>query len=329
MKPTVKQIALDLGLSPATVSKALSGRHEISEGTRARVQERAQELGYLKSPGLRRRLGVIAVNPDDMEDSQTSLMFTLLMGFQKYADRVDLDVVVFHINGEGQETLDQFAQKNKFDGLFIMGIKNTGPYYFQLETTTTPIVTLDIHVKNPMVGIVGTNSISGGALAIKHLTRLGHTRIGFVNGHKEAYISQERLAGYLAAMYSHGIPFDQSLCFDGDFSMESGARAAEYFSKTDSTAIYFASDLMAMGAIRHFITMGYDLPGDMSIVGYDNLPLCQGCTPTLTSVAQDPAALGETACALLRSLAQNTPVSRAYLEPWLEIRGSTAALPRP
>ncbi|MCL2202720.1 MAG: LacI family transcriptional regulator [Defluviitaleaceae bacterium] len=324
MKPTVKKIAQDLGLSPATVSKALSGRHEISDETKERVRLYAHELGYLKSPGQRKRFGVLAVNPDDMEDSQTSLMFSLLMGFQKYADRLDLDVVVFHINGDTPETLDQFAYKNKFDGLFVTGIKNTDPYYLQLETTTTPIVTLDIHAKNPLVGNVGTNSISGGALAIRHLTQLGHRRIGFVNGHKEAYISQERLAGYLAALYNHAIPFDPGLCFDGNYSMESGTKAAEYFAKTDTTAIYFASDLMALGAIRRFKTLGYELPRDMSIVGFDNQLLCQGCTPTLTTIAQNPAALGETACALLRGLSQKTPICRAQLEPWLIERESTA-----
>jgi LacI family transcriptional regulator len=172
---------------------------------------------------------------------------------------------------------------------------------------------------------VGTNSISGGVLAIKHLTQLGHKRIGFVNGHKEAYISMERLAGYLAALYTHGIQFDQSLCFDGDYSMESGEKAANYFAETDVTAIYFASDLMALGAIRRFKELGFNLPQDISIVGFDNQSLCQGCTPTLTTIAQDPVALGETACALLRGLTQNTPVSRAQLEPWLEVRESTAS----
>ena len=325
MKLTVRSIAESLNLSPATVSKALSGRHEISEETRQRVQTFAHDAGYFKSAGQRRRLGVLVVNPAEMEDSQTSLMFSLLMGFQRYADRFDYDVVVYNINGKTQEPLDQFASKNKFDGLFIAGLKNTDTYYLQLEAAQSPIVVMDIHVTNPKIGNVGTNSISGGAIAIKHLTHLGHKRIGFVNGHKEAYISQERLAGYLAALYNQGIKFDQNLCFDGDYSMESGEAAAEYFAKTNATAIYFASDLMALGAVRRFKALGLKLPRDMSIVGFDNLALCQGCTPMITSVAQDPVALGETACALLRGLAQNTPISRAQLEPWLEVRESTAA----
>ena len=326
MKPTVKRIADGLGLSPATVSKALSGRQDISEGTRNRVMAYANELGYLKIASRRRRFGVLAVNPSDMEDGQSSLMFNLYMGFQMYAERVDHDVVIVNIDSEGQaqETLDQVAHRNQFDGLFISGIKNTDSFYKQLDTVATPTVVMDIHSANPMVGNVGTNSISGGVLAIRHLVGFGHKHIGFVNGHKEAYISQERLAGYVAALYTHEIPFDQRLCFSGDYSMESGVQAADYFAKTDVTAIYFASDLMALGAIRRFQALGISIPQDFSIVGFDNQPLCLGCTPTLTTVAQDTAVLGETACALLRGLSQKIPISQAKLEPRLIIRESTA-----
>jgi len=329
MKPTVKRIADGLGLSPATVSKALSGRQDISEGTKNRVMAYANELGYLKSASVRRRFGVLAVEPDNMEDDQSSFLFNLFMGLQRYAERIDHDVVIVNIDSDMQkhETLDQVAYKNKFHGFFITGIKNTDPYYKQLETVTTPTVVMDIHCANPMVGSVGTNSISGGALAIQHLASLGHRRIGFVNGYKQADISQERLAGYVAALYAQDISYDEKLCFSGDFSMKSGTSAAEYFIKTDATAIYFASDLMALGAIRRFHALGANLPQDFSIVGFDNNPFGMGCTPTLTTIAQDSTALGETACALLDGLAQKIPVRQAKLEPRLIIRESTFSHP--
>ncbi|MCL2840876.1 MAG: LacI family transcriptional regulator [Defluviitaleaceae bacterium] len=326
MKPTVKRIADGLGLSPATVSKALSGRRDISEDTRNRVMTYANELGYLKSSGTRRRLGVLAVQPDNMEDDQASFAFNFYMGLQRHAERIDHDVVIVNIDSDmqAQETLDQVAFRNRFDGLFITGIKNTDPYYHQLETVATPTVVMDIRCHNPQVGFVGTNSLSGGGLAIRHLAELGHKKIGFVNGHKEAYISQERMAGYVAAMVANEIPFDESLCFSGDYSMESGARAADYFAKTDATAIYFASDLMALGAIRQFHLLGISLPRDFSIVGFDNNPFGLGCTPTLTTISQDTSALGETACALLRGIAQKIPIRQSQLEPTLVIRESTA-----
>ena len=324
MKPTVRTIASDLGLSPATVSKALSGRNGISDETRARVVAHAQGLGYLKIASARRRLGLLVNNPSETED--TSFLFNLIMGFQKYAGRLRNDVIVINISSEEQalETLDRYAYNHQFDGLFIAGLRNTDAYYAQLETAETPIVVIDIHSVNPMVGTVSTDSISGGDLAIRHLTELGHRRIGFVNGHREAYISQERLAGYLAALHTRGIPFDQTLCFEGDFSTESGARAADYFAKTDVSAVYFASDSMALGGMQQFQSMGIKVPQDISIIGFDNQPIGLGCSPALTTVAQDSTALGEIACALLHVIAQKNPIRHVKLEPWLITRESTA-----
>jgi len=328
MKPTVKKIAEDLKLSQATVSKALAGRQEISEETRGRVTKYAHEIGYLKSPAVRRRLGVLAVNPSDMDDSLSSLTFNLLMGFQQYASCLQQDVVVIRANSNEleQATLDLLAHAHQVDGLFVTGLKNTDPYYVQLETTTTPIVTMDIQSSNPLVGQVGTDSIAGGALAIKHLVELGRKQIGFVNGHKEAYISQERLAGYFSALQMNQIPYDPTLCFDGDFSMESGANAADYFVKTDATAIYFASDLMTLGALRRFQALGVNLPQDFSIMGFDNLSICQGCSPTLTTIAQNPMAIGESACAVLHGLIQKIPIRHVRIEPRLVVRESTAKI---
>ena len=325
MKPTVKKIAEDLNLSQATISKALAGRQEISEETRERVMKHATEIGYLKSPSMRRRLGVLTVNSTEMDEALSSITFNALMGFQQYANRMQQDVVIIRANSHEleQPTLERLARAHQVDGLFVIGLSKTDPYYIQLETTETPIVTMDIRSGNPMVGHVGTDSIAGGALAVNHLVELGHRRIGFVNGHKEAYISQERLAGYFSALHMHGIEFDYSLCFDGDFSMESGESAADYFIKTDATAIYFASDLMALGALKRFQSLGVSLPQEVSIIGFDNLALCQGCSPTLTTIAQEPMAIGESACVVLHGLVQKIPVRHVRLEPRLVVREST------
>ncbi|MCL2867736.1 MAG: LacI family transcriptional regulator [Clostridia bacterium] len=330
MKQTIRSIANDLGLSPATVSKALSGRKEISQDTRNRVMSHANEIGYFKRAEGRRRLAILTVSPADQEDSHTSLLLGMMMGFRRYAGRLQYDVVILNADAAEQEreTLDRFAYTNQLAGLLVSGLSTTDPYYEQLKTTRTPVVTWDVYIVNPMVGSVGTNSISGGELAVAHLTELGHRRIAFVNGHREAYISQERMAGYLVALHRHGIRFDPDLCFEGNFTAESGARAADYIAETDATAVYFAADLMAVGAVRRFRELGYTLPRDMSIVGFDNLPICMGCMPALTTINQSPAALGEAACAVLHGLTQDVPIRHVKLEPQLVIRESAAAVLR-
>ena len=325
MKPTIRSMANDLKLSPATVSKALSGRKEISESTRQRVFAHAKLAGYFKNTANRQRIAVLLSNPDDSTDTAVSFLYDMLIGFRKYAGQLQKEVVIYTLSTEEQEqqTLDEFALAYQIEGLFLMGLKTTDPFYKQLETTKTHVVVLDIDTDNPFVGNLGTDSIFGGKLAIDHLVSLGHRRIGFVNGTNTAYISQERLAGYLAAIFMNGLQYDQSLLFEGDFSAKSGEYAAEFFANTDATAIYFASDLMALGAIKRFRELGIAVPHDISIVGFDNLPICQGSVPTISSIAQNRVQLGETACALLEAMLSGVPINMAKLKPTISVREST------
>ncbi|MCL1995307.1 MAG: LacI family transcriptional regulator [Defluviitaleaceae bacterium] len=326
MKPTVRTMAKELELSAATVSKALSGKAEISEQTREKVISYAKEVGYFKNTSLRGRLGVLVANPSDIEDS--SILFHMLMGFQKYAEKLQNESVIINVNLDDmiKQTLDELIIKSHLDGLFVAGLKTTDPYYKQLETTVNPLVVMDILCHNPMVGTVGTDSIAGGNMAIGHLQSLGHRRIGFINGYKEAYISQERFAGYVAALDHYNMPFSPELCYSGDFSRESGCKAAEYFLDKKITAIYAASDIMALGALQHFASVGLSLPQDMSLVGFDGQPICLGSTPPLTTIAQNPTALGEAACTLLRLLPEASPIKHVRMEPTLVVRSSTCKI---
>jgi len=301
---------------------------DISDETKERVISYAREIGYLKGKAVRRRLGILAANPSDMNDNFSSLTFNLLVGFQQYANSLDYDTVILTSDSNLQKltALDNFVFENRLDGLFILGLKNTDFYHEQLAVTTVPIVVMDINSINPLVGCISTDSILGGILAVEHLVQLGHKKIGFVNGSLEADISRERLAGYIVALHMHKMPFNLDLCFDGDFSLQSGAAAADYFAKKDVTALYCASDLMALGATQQFASLGYSLPKNMSIVGFDDLPLCLSSVPPITTIAQDPVALGEAACATLCGIRQNIPIKNVKLSPRLIVRESTAYL---
>lgn len=310
------------------MSKALSGRPEVNEDTRARILSYAKELGYAPSAGrsaLNTVRVAIVIEDTDNTDISSAFFYDTLLGFKHYAKQRGFEVIILSITTDEQNLCgyDEFVLTQQLDGAFVMGLKTTDPYYRQLSDTKVPSVALDIVADNLMVGSVGVDNITGARLAVEHLVSLGHRRIGFLNGHSEAYVSQERLSGYMAAMCRCGLGYDSALVFEGDYTTAGGALGADYFIKTGATAIFCASDLMALGAIRRLQEIGVKVPGDISIVGFDNASLCEVCMPPLTTLAQDRTRIGITACALLDGLMRGVPINRTVLQPELIIRGST------
>lgn len=332
--PTMRDLAQHLGLSPATVSKALNGLPEVNENTRLRVLEGAREIGYTlpSSSSLMRsasrtpvRIGMI-VESASTDEMISSFYYQLLMGLKQYASQRDFEVIILTTNIEEQlrHPYDELVRESQLDAIFIIGLRTSDPYFEQLSTTQVPTVILDMQLDNPMVGDVGVDNIVGAMIAVRHLISLGHRRIGFVNGHNLAQVSQQRKAGYIAALGEAELHYDPTLVYEGDFTEQSGAQAADYFAKTDVTALFIISDLMALGAAKRFRELGIDVPGDISLVGFDNAPFSALSSPAMTTINQDKLLIGQTAGALLECLMEGKPIHSVRLQPTLVVRDSSA-----
>jgi len=326
----MRKMAAELGLSLSTVSKALSGKPEVSSETRERVTAFAKEHGYTLNPTRQSgnptttRVAII-IQDSDYEDFGTAFFFGILAGFKQYAKTRGFEVVILSLSSAEQEkySFDEYIKSKQLDSVFMMGLKTTDPYFKQLTQTQINSVALDIVTENPLTGSVVVDNLTGARLAVGHLAGLNHKTIGFINGHSEAYVSKERLAGYMAAMCENRLTYDPFLVYDGDFTEESGARGAEYLLNFGVTALFCASDLMALGAVRKLHSLGKSVPADISVVGFDNAPFSQLCSPPLTTVAQDWQRIGMTACALLDGLMRGIPVNHVILTPELIKREST------
>jgi LacI family transcriptional regulator len=335
MKPTLRQIAGMLNISTATVSKALSGKTEINEHTRAQVFSCAKEIGYPttkerafpngSSPAERR--GVILIEDQEKKENRNVFFYDVLVGFQRYAAKIHLETIILPIDDiwrREPDSYDAYLSSKNIDGVLVTGLRKGDPYISRLETTNIPTVVVDYSIHNPVVGQVGVDNIAAARLAVDHLVSLGHRRIGFLNGHSQAQVSGERLAGFIAAMGCNNLPFSPELVFEGDFTEQCGMAAADYFAGIGVTAIFCASDLMAIGLMRHFQHRGIQIPRDISVVGFDNMPFSAFCSPRLTTVAQDREHLGVMACALLHELMNGGPLNHCILHSSLLIRESTA-----
>ena len=165
----------------------------------------------------------------------------------------------------------------------------------------------------------------GTALAVRHLAQLGHRRIAHVAGTPHTLAGRERLAGYRAGLAAAGLPYDPALVAAGDFSLASGEAAAAAVLAARPTAVVAASDVMAVGVTRAAAAHGLRVPDDVSVVGFDDLPLAALVEPGLTTVRQDAGRIGAaTADALLARMRGGAGRRRTVVPVGLTVRASTA-----
>lgn len=330
MKQTasIQSMAETLGLSKATVSKALNGYPQISEETRQRVLAHARQVGYQSTGGGRQGMPArrIAVVVEDYENEvpYSTNHYEVMMAFKQYAAKLGMEVILLGTTTQEQNaaSYDAFLQERQLDGALVMGLRLDDPYYRQIHETQMPTVLWDLGFDNPKVACVSVDSVRGAEMATSHLLSLGNTRIGFLNGHRQAEVSYDRLSGYLLALSKAGIQSRDADVFYGDYTEKSGEEGADYFARTDVTAVFCASDQMALGLVKRMAVLGKRVPEDYAVVGYDDNVIAQISTPSLTTVNQNRTQIGETACALLNCIFEDIPIRNAVLRPTLVVRES-------
>lgn len=330
---TIKDVAKAAGVAVSTVSRAFNGYGDISSGTRDNIIKIAEELGYkpniiAKSLSSTKclRFGMLV---EDYESSEASNQFVyeVLMSFKNNITKLGYEMVLLTTTSDIQKNqkLNQLFTEKQIDGAFIMGLKMTDEFYKQLSNIKYPCVLFDMEINNDFIGCVGVNNLKGGFLAVEHLIKLGHKKIGFINGSKDAFVSYERLDGYHLALSRYGISVDNSLIINSDFTnIGAGEAAKELLQRhSDITAIFCASDFMAVGAMNMLKSLDKRVPEDISIVGFDDIFLASIVSPKITTIRQDREKIGELAANLLLDLSSNQRMGRMMIEPELVVREST------
>ncbi len=326
---TIKDIAERLGIAVSTVSKGLNGASDISADMRQLVLDTAVEMGYaskkLKSKGSR-KVCILIENMDYENIDQFG--YEIVMGFKLSAARKhwDVSIIPSDLNMQTAEKYDTYMLKNGFSGAFLLGFSLHDDWVKQLNKTTVPTVLLDNYIPaNNHVGYVGTDSNEGITLAVNHLISLGHKRIAFLNGSKNSMVSDERYQAFIHSMEENGIKPDPNLIEYGYYVPDCAKYHVPAFLENGATAILCASDLIASGVIAEVNRHGLRVPEDISVIGFDDLPLASQLTPPLTTIRQDRIDLGKSAFLLLDGLVHDVTVSKMLLRAKFMERASTAA----
>ena len=330
--PTIKDIADHLGIAVSTVSKGLNGASDISEETRQLVLDTAVEMGYASKKIRSRTTTKVCVFIEDRNmDYETIDQFgyEIVMGFKLGAASRNWEVTVIPSNLTMQTTekYDSYMLRHGFAGAFLLGFTLHDDWIRQLNKTTVPTVLLDNYIpSNHHVGYVGTDSNEGIGHAVNHLVAMGHKKIAFLNGSKNSMVSEERNLAFLQHMRENGIEPDENLVAYGYYVPDCAKSHVPTFMEHGATAIVCASDMIASGVIAELNRMNLKVPDDVSVIGYDDLPVAAQLTPKLTTIRQDRYDLGKSAVLMLDGLIRGVGLSKMLLRAKFISRESTKRL---
>lgn len=330
---SIDEVARLAGLSTATVSRALSGRGHVSAVSRERVQVAAQQLGYVVSSrasslasGRTRNIGVVVPFLDRWFFSM------VLSGVSSALMRRGYDITLYNITADEDARKDVFAtalRRQRVDAVIAVAIELDEVETEQLLALGLPIIA--IGGPNPRLDTLTVDDFSLARLATEHLLGLGHTEIAHIGANPEFdidfHIPTNRRLGFEHALADAGIALNPSYLEPADFTVDGGYRAAKQLLGRPGprpTAVFAASDEMAIGAVLAARDLGYRVPEDLSVVGIDGHEL--GEFFRLTTVDQFPLAQGERAAeaVLDRLEAADEPAAHDALPFELIVRGTTA-----
>lgn len=326
--PTIIDIADKLGISKGTVSKALNNADDVSETLRKRVLETAVEIGYERNrarKGTADKLCMIVENFN--YNDPAAFGYGIVMGFKKLAIPAGWDVDVVNVTPEQQEAMsyDTFMLSHEYKGAFAMGLTLRDPWMKKdLKTTRTPTVLYDNYIlDNPRVSYIGVNNDEGFYMAVKHLKELGHTKIGYLGGGEGSYVTQARHDAFLRAMKNHGLEIKKNCIGRSYFISECTNKFLPAQLHSQVTAIICGYDLMAQAVLTQCMDLGYRVPEDLSIIGFDDAPFAAYTNPPLTTIRQNQEALGNCGFYALNSLINQTYIGTLLLRAELITRSST------
>jgi LacI family transcriptional regulator len=303
---TIADVAAEAGVSVATVSKVINDRYGVAEQTYAHVRTTIDRLGYTSSlvaQSLRsRRSNVIGVLVSDIEPFNAEL----LKGAARAIRGTGYDLVVFSDCGQrtdqaGWERRALARVSSLTDGAILVTPSSVD------VTVSPPVVAVDHNVRSPTMATVDSDNLRGAIIATEHLLNLGHRRIGFLAGRPDLESARLREQGYARALEAAGIAFDPGLVRIGGYQPETARDGArELLLHTPRpTAIFAANDASAIETINVARSVGLHVPGDLSVVGFDNVPESALCEPPLTTVEQAIQQMGYEAVQLLLDLVED------------------------
>lgn len=336
MARTLDEVAKQAGVSRSTVSRVVNNHPNVSATTRSRVEAAIEESSY-RPHAVARSLATNKTNilgmvvPESVTKLFTDPYFPLVLrGATEACNRLGYHLILslFTTSVDSRAMHDRVVRSGYLDGAIAANASLDDRLIPGLLEEEIPFIIIGRH-PNDLVNYIDVDNMGGARMATEHLIRLGHKRIGTITGPLDMTPAQDRLDGYREVMSTHRLPVSDGLVAEGDFTEASGRAAMTQLLREKPTAIFAASDSMAIGAIKAIRAAKLHVPQDIAIVGFDDVPSARTIAPELTTIRQPIERIGQLAVETLVNLIERgrtekgaRSTGRIVLPTELVVRGS-------
>jgi LacI family transcriptional regulator len=322
-KVTIADIARELNLTGATVSRALNNRKGTSEETRKMVQEAAERMNYRRDriawslrSGRTNIIGVI------IPSAEINFFGSVIHGIESMANQHGYNVLIYQSNEQPeyeQKGIETFLS-TRVDGILASIAKETFDFthYLEIRERGVPLVFFDRANDSLNIPSVVVDDFKGAYYATEHLIRQGYKRIAHIAGQQHLKIFKDRLEGYKSALETYGIAVEEDLIYQGNVSIEAGRQAIQHFLGIPQPpdAVFAVEDFTALGVVKELKDRGIAMPDAFGVVGFANESFDEHITPSLSSIDQQTVQMGKEAFKLLMEMINEGEVQeRVVLDP--------------
>ena len=329
--PVMSDVGRLAGVSHQTVSRVINGSPHVRPETRARVMAAMEELGYRPNPvaralvtGRSKTLGVVSFDTTLYGPAST------LFGIERAAHEAGYFIIVASLEALTESsTVDavERLRRQGVEGILVIAPQMEGGEALLHAPTDIPLVAAEAGPDGDFP-VVAVDQVAGALTATQHLLDLGHATVWHISGPMNFTESRQRLEGWRQALEAAGAPVPAPL--EGDWSPRAGYELGKKLSADPAvTAVFVANDQMALGMLRALHEAGRAVPGELSVVGFDDIPEAAYFLPPLTTIRQDFIEMGRRSLAVLLSAIESgdRAESGSLVPPELIVRGSTGPAP--
>lgn len=327
----LEDLAAIAGVSIATVSRALNDSPAVNDETKRRVWKIAREQNYHFRPSMPALLSgasatiAVVIPPPQARQTQVADPFfqELIGGIAEAARASSCDLLISHQAPKSEDDFADLMAANRADGVIFLGQSVLHEQFNRLAETESRFIVWGAEVAGQKYCSVGTDNLRGGMRASSHLLNLGRRRIAFLGDTASPEV-QQRYEGYVEAHRRLGFAVDPALVVPARFEISYAEAAVDALISRDLQfdGLFAAGDLIALGAIRSLLKAGRKVPGDIAVVGYDNIQLSAYTHPSLTTISQDMGKAGRLMVSKLLSASESAPMRSERLPTELIVRES-------